>query len=76
MAEGDPNRFDRAAERWVQRWIDERADPRAPGERQRWAELFDGLPGLDAVTTLSTVCDHLGLERAGAALVHLYPHVR
>lgn len=76
MSDADADRFDRAVARWLDRWMSERADPRAGGERERWRALFDELPDLQAVTAMAGVCDHLKLEHAGRALVHLYPRVR
>lgn len=76
MADGDPDRYDRAVARWLERWGTERADPRASGDVARWKALLDDLPALEAVTALAAVCDHLGLEHASEAVVHLYPRVR
>lgn len=50
---GDPGRYDRAAARWIDRWMLKRA-ARWRGDRDRWRELLDGLPSLEAVTTLAT----------------------
>ncbi|MDQ8044572.1 MAG: hypothetical protein REI11_08200 [Patulibacter sp.] len=76
MADGDPDRYDRAVTRWLQRWEAERAPPRAAGDVARWKALLDELPALEAVAALAAVCDRLGLEHAGEAVVHLFPRVR